>query len=121
MSKYVKATEAADYSKAVLIMAEYINREALTIENLEKYMTVMEVNTKEYGQQVVVAVDDLMYLPTADVAEVRHGKWQTCFEDWRKQIEGDECSACGFQHYGTNIRNYLYCPNCGARMDGETK
>lgn len=55
--------------------------------------------------------------PTADVAEVRHGKWQPCYEDWRKQIEGDECSACGFQHYGTNIRDYPYCPNCGARMD----
>ncbi len=51
-------------------MLEYIEREALTIENLEKYMTVMAVNTKEYGQQVVVAVDDLMYLPTADVVEV---------------------------------------------------
>lgn len=58
--------------------------------------------------------------PTADVAEVRHGKWQPCYEDWRKQIEGDECSACGFQHYGTNIRDYPYCPNCGARMDGDT-
>ena len=53
-----------------MIIPEYIEREALTIENLEKYMTVMEVNTKEYGQQVVVAVDDLMYLPTADVVEV---------------------------------------------------
>ena len=54
------------------------------------------------------------------VEQVRHGKWQPCYEDWRKQIEGDECSACGFQHYGTNIRDYPYCPNCGARMDGET-
>ena len=46
--------------------------------------------------------------PTADVAEVRHGKWQPCYEDWRKQIEGDECSACDFRHYGTDIRNYPY-------------
>ena len=51
--------------------------------------------------------------------EVRHGKWQACFEDWRKQIEGDECSVCGFQHYGTSITHYHYCPNCGARMDGK--
>ena len=57
--------------------------------------------------------------PAADAVEVRHGKWQPCYEDWRKQIEGDECSACGFRHYGTNIRNYPYCPNCGARMDGK--
>lgn len=57
--------------------------------------------------------------PTADVVEVRYGKWKSCFEDWRKQIEGDECSACGFQHYGTNIRDYPFCPNCGSKMDGK--
>ena len=60
-------------------------------------------------------------LPAADVVEVRHGEWKPCFEDWRKQIEGDECSACGFQHYGASIRHYFYCPNCGAKMDGERK
>lgn len=121
MSKYVKATEAADYSKAVLIMAEYINREALTIENLEKYMTVMEVNTKEYGQQVVVAVDDLMYLPTADVAEVRHGKWLTWEEQFpdrkptKKNNLGVFCNNC--HSHADNMTDY--CPNCGARMDGK--
>ena len=54
-----------------------------------------------------------------ELVEVVHGRWKQCFEDWRKQIEGDKCSACGFEHYGTSIRNYNYCPNCGARMDGE--
>ncbi len=53
----------------------------------------------------------------ADYAEVKHGKWRECFEDWRKQISGDECSVCGFQHYG-GISHYHYCPNCGAKMDG---
>lgn len=48
----------------------------------------------------------------------KHGRWKQCFEDWRKQIEGDECSVCGFQHYGTSIGHYNYCPNCGAKMDG---
>ena len=51
---------------------------------------------------------------------VVHGRWKQCFEDWRKQIEGDECSVCGFQHYGTSIGHYNYCPNCGAKMDGRT-
>lgn len=55
--------------------------------------------------------------PTADVQEVRHGKWEQCFEDYRKQIEGDKCSVCNFEHYGTSIRHYYYCPNCGAKMD----
>lgn len=52
--------------------------------------------------------------------KVKHGKWKECFEDWRKQIAGDECSVCGFQHYGTSIAHYNYCPNCGAKMDGGT-
>ena len=60
---------------------------------------------------------DMSKIPTADVVEVKHGYWKECFEDWRKQIAGDECSACGFQHYGTSISHYHYCPNCGAKMD----
>lgn len=70
-------------------MTEYIKREALTIENLEKYMTVMEVNTKEYGQQVVVAVDDLMYLPAADVVEIVR-----CCECIHKQENPDINNTC---------------------------
>lgn len=54
-----------------------------------------------------------------DVAPVRHGRWEKCFEDWRQQIDGDKCSMCGFEHYGTNLKNYKYCPNCGAKMDKE--
>lgn len=54
----------------------------------------------------------------ADTPAVVHGQWKRCFEDWRHQLEGDECSACGFQHYGIGIAHYLYCPNCGAKMDG---
>ena len=52
-----------------------------------------------------------------ELAEVKHGEWKLCFEDFRKQIDGDECSACGFQHYGSGISHYKYCPNCGAKMD----
>lgn len=44
-------------------------------------------------------------LPTADVQEVRHGRWELY----------DICSVCGAQaEQQTN-----YCPNCGSRMDLE--
>ena len=59
------------------------------------------------------------FIARADVQEIKHGKWKLCYEDWRMQIAGDECSACGFQHYGTCISHYHYCPNCGAKMDGK--
>lgn len=62
-------------------------------------------------------IDCLNSTEPADVAPVVHGRWEPCFEDWRKEIDGDRCSACGFEHYGNCISNYNYCPNCGAKMD----
>lgn len=47
------------------------------------------------------------------------GEWQICFEDWRKQMAGDQCSKCGFQHYGTSINHYKFCPACGAAQTDE--
>lgn len=47
------------------------------------------------------------------------GEWEQCFEDWRKQIEGDKCSRCGFEHYGTSIKKHHFCPSCGSPMTGE--
>ena len=47
------------------------------------------------------------------VAPVRHGEWQ--------EINGIfSCSHCGysFEHEGY-IPFFNYCPNCGAKMDGD--
>nr|UVX52035.1 MAG: hypothetical protein [Bacteriophage sp.] len=54
--------------------------------------------------------------PLLDAVPVRHGAWYPCFEDWRQQQEGNKCSVCGFEYYGTGIRSFHYCPNCGAKM-----
>ena len=51
----------------------------------------------------------------------KHGRWVVCYEDWRKQIAGDECSACGFKSFGIGISHYNYCPNCGAKMKTEVE
>ena len=53
----------------------------------------------------------LQMTPTADVQEVRHGKWEKCKEcccEYR-------CSVCEYEL----CRTTNYCPNCGAKMDGE--
>lgn len=68
-----------------------------------------------YPEDVIASIENA---PAVDVQEIKHGEWKLCYEDWRRQIAGDECSACGFQHYGTCISHYHYCPNCGAKMDG---
>lgn len=54
--------------------------------------------------------------PSADVRPVVRGEWIECFEDYRKQLAGDRCSICGFEHYGSR---YNFCPNCGADMRGK--
>lgn len=59
--------------------------------------------------------------PTADVQEVKHGRW---IEQVKIRKDGEvrlvhwQCSLCGC-FLGTNIANY--CPNCGARMFEEEK
>ena len=63
----------------------------------------------------------LRYFPTADVTEVKHGKFvgkavEVC--DWsgksQKYYEPYTCSCCHAVLKGTD----KFCSNCGAKMDG---
>ena len=59
----------------------------------------------------------LQMTPTADVQEVRHGRWIS------NELGGYKwayyCSECGWvDGYPFNDR-HKYCPHCGAKMDGE--
>ena len=47
------------------------------------------------------------------VEEVVRAKWLKCWEDWRHQLEGNLCSACGFKYFGSF---YKHCPGCGLPM-----
>lgn len=83
-------------------MADYIEREAaLNAQN--KSMNLAECRKR------------LERLPVADVAPVRHGQW---LRGNMPTYGGYKCSVCGGNtvHYKAN-----YCPNCGARMDGDEK
>ena len=55
---------------------------------------------------------DINEVPTADVVEVRHGYWGTD----KYGLERSICSICGAVYEGDGGN---YCPNCGAKMDGE--
>ena len=94
-------------------MAEYINRAEL-ISNLKEFA----------NEQLTPLIENLIQKqPTADVAEVRHGKWLTWEEQFpdrkptKKNNLGVFCNNC--HSHADNMTDY--CPNCGARMDGETE
>ena len=98
-------------------MAEYIEREYL-MQKVSRMIDYCKKDNKVNGLTALFQVGDaIMDCKSEDVEPVRHGMWVQCFEDWRKQIDGDKCSVCGFEHYGSVISHYHYCSNCGAKMD----
>jgi thiaminase len=61
--------------------------------------------------------------PTVDAVEVVHGEWEVIEDDYFDLVEM-KCSVCGvsygFEDYEDDTpKNYHYCPNCGAKMDGD--
>ena len=66
----------------------------------------------------------LNQFPVADVAPMRHGRWISLTD---RSNAGVYCSVCHKKVYKEdyaicNRKNKLrsdYCPNCGAKMDGE--
>ena len=59
-----------------------------------------------------------LFLNSADVARVRHGRWvHTDYAiHWAAK---DECSECTYHASDRDdLSHYNYCPNCGCRMDG---
>ena len=87
-------------------MAEYIDKQALN-EYINKRLNNSVI--KGWIKSIINKI------PTADVVEVRHGKWDI----------NKNCSICGvYKFEGLDADVWAdwdidYCPNCGAKMDGK--
>ena len=60
---------------------------------------------------------------TVEAVEVVHGEWERIEDDYFDLVNL-KCSVCSeewcFEDYDECIpKNYHYCPNCGAKMDGD--
>ena len=89
-------------------MAEYIERKALRDALYDADAITMS------------GVKILNQLPAADVAPVRHGRWEDSIDEWFG-TDVYTCSKCRESYVlveGTPKENlWHYCPNCGAKMD----
>lgn len=92
-------------------MAEYIERAEL----LKKQYNASNFCSPELAE-MAVDVRDIEDAPAADVAPVRHGKWEYC-TDAKMLKECYMCSACGNPRYERYaFADFNYCPRCGAKM-----
>ena len=85
---------------------EELNRYIHADKMADELSKVLWCNQEDKKQAVRMVKE----FPTADVVEVRHGRW---IDDETAYI----CSVCF--HGSPSGAKWNYCPNCGAKMDGE--
>lgn len=102
-------------------MSRYINVELLKNKILEDM-----AKAEREGRDCNGYTDALFHLktmPTADVVEVKHGEWIEKDDSWGGVLY--TCSVCDCDWTtidGTPFENNMrYCPECGAKMDGERR
>ena len=90
-------------------MARYIDADNIKLKGISIF---------DQNLEILIPLSDvrksLQMTPTADVQEVRHGRWikgnYVCGEYEFK------CSVCGNTEWHTSYST-PFCPHCGARMD----
>ena len=100
-------------------MAEYIEREGLMQFPIRREHCDKEHANEHFINGIETVLEYAESLPAADVAPVRHGRWE-------KQSGLYLCSECGITRpydVQADVIEYWacnYCPNCGAKMEGES-
>lgn len=119
-----KDTYLDDDHKKVI---EILEQEAMAKEYIERERVIHELvcNSVIYFVDTKVLasiIGKINLIPTADVVEVKHGHWILLDECAN---EGVYCPVCSKKVYRKDYANQNlksnFCPNCGAKMDGERK
>ena len=101
-------------------MVRLINAEAL-----ESVMYEKSFNTDDGRQRwdsglwirYKIFEEAIWEVPAVDAVPVVHGRWIQEFEN--EDGRDLRCSNCQMKFYVGKGRDGNYCPNCGARMDGD--
>ena len=96
-------------------MTEYIEQESA-------YREICADDTLS-GYEKAYCCEIIKAIPSADVAPVRHGRWDSPGK-YRFQKDNSvavRCTECGCTLTEPEYRRYVwnYCPVCGAKMDLE--
>lgn len=104
-------------------MSRYIDAEKLkcSIDSETDSIFDRDMTIEELYYNLCELIDDE---PTADVQEARHGKWEST--ELMYENGCTRCSECKTEYYASDLEEIcgdtfpIYCPLCGARMDGDS-
>lgn len=107
---------------------QYIDREAV-IKYLSEVKSVCTGNyedeTADNLSKIIREISD-GEIPSADVAPVKHGEWEGRIHDrfYGTDEDGEPIYRDGVVYYCSECRHRSiiktsFCPNCGAKMDGD--
>ena len=105
------------------IVRNYIKPKAdSTLYNMRKVDLIEYIRTLEHNYNVAVSFNEnqAKYIESLDVKETKHGYWGLLD---KCSNAGVYCSVCHKKVYKEHYANVKvksnYCPNCGAKMDGD--
>lgn len=107
---YNEGVKAVEDRISALPAADVVSRGVLAQVQWERDVAIDQLNSYGVG-----------FAEKADVVRVKHGRW-FLLDDCSNA--GVYCSVCHKKVYKEKYANQKllskYCPNCGAKMDGET-
>lgn len=97
-------------------MAEYVDREDILRRWNKALQRMVPEDDGKHAISFETIIQFIKEYPAADVVEVVHSRWK----NFRKQGIA-VCMNCSFErNLDDNFGRAISCPNCGARMDGDT-
>lgn len=109
---HVYVVRAEDVEVAPTVDAEPVRHESNTT-------FIATSNLDSYADRIIVGQNTLCKVYYAD-DPVRHGRWINKTEmrhgicDYRF-----DCSECSHIFWAGGVKNFNFCPNCGAKMRGD--
>ena len=74
------------------------------------------IKTTDRGKRTIRITKEMDDAPTVEFAEVAHGRWEDAKHAYG--FFSPRCSVC--HQFNKYHERYNYCPNCGAKMDGDS-
>lgn len=99
-------------------MARYVDADALQAQLERKKAGIANQRYTEGWNDCMMRIKSMVSTaPTADVALLAHGRWIDNGSNGYKWAF--ICSGCGYIDGHPFDDRHNFCPNCGARMDGD--